>query len=245
MLPSSGAVLPVIISMLESTPDEVTSAPRLSVGIDVLQCNEHVVFFGGQGLKVLSASSRSLQLLGVENDQLQREAQPITLMFPTLDDQRVEQGEWDMELMESMLEPGAGGGGGLEGSDKEARWLLNELRRMRGVVVEEYPIQREEGEDEDSGEGERKGESEGKGESEDSAALVEGGSIGSQHVMPAANSQSGPRHLGRLARDSSFQIKKPMARDGSSRSLLSPRREGVRRSIRWTAEEEKPMPRLP
>jgi len=44
-LPSSGAALPVIISLMESTPDESTSAPRLSVAVDALRCDEHVIFF--------------------------------------------------------------------------------------------------------------------------------------------------------------------------------------------------------
>lgn len=94
----------------------------------MLRCDEHVIFFGGRGLKVLSASSRSLMLLGMENEQLQREPVPISTHFPTADSQAVEFGAWDADLMLSMLGDGNGTFGGEE--DEEVAWLCRRIRAM-------------------------------------------------------------------------------------------------------------------
>lgn len=81
---------------MESTPDEVTSSPRLTVSMDRLRCEENVIFFAGprSGLRVLSASASSLSLMGVDAEYLQRESYSIKHLLPSADRGSFDAEDW-------------------------------------------------------------------------------------------------------------------------------------------------------
>lgn len=129
---NGGAAIPVLLSLMESTPDEMTSAPRLTVSMDRLRCEENVIFFAGPqaGLRVLSASASSLALMGVDAEYISRESFSIKHLLPSADRASFRSEEWAPWAMLSLLESSSGADRrGKAGAERTARSALMAMSR--------------------------------------------------------------------------------------------------------------------
>lgn len=81
----NGAVQPCVLSLQEATPDEDTSRPRLQLAFDPLASQDNIIVFMGsrQKHRILCASQRSLSMLGMEAQTLEKEPTAVSRWMPS------------------------------------------------------------------------------------------------------------------------------------------------------------------
>jgi len=128
----NGSAIPVLLSLMESTPDELTSTPRLTISMDRLRCEESVIFFAGpqHGLRVQSGSATTLALMGVDAEYLSREVYSIKHLLPSADRNSFDSDDWAPWAMLALLEGSVGRM--MQGVESSSKHRRNSLLAMRG-----------------------------------------------------------------------------------------------------------------